>query len=660
MLYPNRHLLCMGCAVIALASCSKPSPQPAAETSGAETATPPGKPTAAQLAYSPYVNDAQPLSADDGSRPYFGDTHLHTSYSTDAGMIGNTLGPDDAYRFARGEAVTSSTGLPARLQRPLDFLVVSDHSENLGLAPGIAEGNQALLKSPWGKQVYDLVRSGDQAKGIEAYDMWMVGMRAGKDPLAEQTALKAEMWKRMTTAAEKYNQPGKFTAFIGFEWTSQPGGANLHRNIVFRDGKSFADQVIPISTYDSSDPEKLWEWMAAYEKKTGGRMLAIPHGGNLSNGLMFDDVTLTTRQPLTKAYAISRMKYEPLYEVTQMKGDAETDPALSPNDEFANFERWNRGSFGAEVKTAAQLAKEPAREALKRGMQYEAKLGANPFKFGMIGSTDAHTSLSTTQEDNFFGKVVPLEPSAAPIRFDEIVSGRPGPEAARHYARETSASGIAAVWSKSNTREALWDAMARKEVYATTGTRLRVRTFAGYDFTAADVTRADFARHGYAHGVPMGGDLKAAPNGKAPVLLVQALKDPDAANLDRVQIIKGWVDSAGKSHEQVYDVAWSGQRDGSRKPGSNGKLPAVGNTVNIDAATYTNTIGTPMLSAAWRDPAFDPKQRAFYYVRVLEIPTPRWTTFDAKKFGVKRPTDVPATIQERAYTTPIWYTPGPA
>ena len=647
--------LLLGASLAALAGCSPSPDTQAAATGGDEPApAPAGKPTAAQLSYSPYTKSALPAEADDGMRPYYGDTHLHTAYSTDAGMIGNTLGPEDAYRFARGEEVISSTGLPVRLQRPLDFLVVSDHSENLGLSPAIAEGNQTVATHPWGKKVYDLVRSGIVENGIAAYDLWIKQMNALDDPFKGDNRLQSEMWARETAAAEKYNEPGKFTAFIGYEWTSMPNGNNLHRNVIFRDGKARADQIIPMSAYDSSDPEDLWKWMAAYEQKTGGRALAIPHGGNLSNGLMFDDITLTTKQPIGKAYATTRMKWEPLYEVTQMKGDAETDPAMSPNDEFADFERWNRGSFGPVKKTPEMLRKEPAREALKRGMQYEAKFGVNPFKFGMVGSTDSHTSLPTTTENNFFGKVVPLEPSAAPIRFDEVIAGRTAPAGSQMYARETSASGLAAVWAKSNTREAIWDAMSRKEVFATTGTRLRVRTFAGYDFTPEDVKRADFAKHGYAKGVPMGGDLKAAPKGKAPVLLVQAMKDPDAANLDRVQIIKGWMDKDGKTHEQVYDIAWSG----NRKPGANGKVPAVGNTVNVAEATYTNSIGAPTLMASWKDPAFDPAQKAFYYVRVLEIPTPRWTTFDAKKFGVKLPTDVPASIQERAYTSPIWYTPG--
>jgi hypothetical protein len=347
------------------------------------------------------------------------------------------------------------------------------------------------------------------------------------------------------------------------------------------------------------------------------------------------------------------MKWEPIYEVTQMKGDGETHPTLSLSDEFSNFERWDRGSFGPQSKTPDMLPREYAREALKRGLAYEEKLGVNPFKFGLIGSTDSHTSLATTQEDNFFGKVVPLEPSSDPIRFDEVIAGRPAPPGAQNYARETSASGLAAVWARDNTREALWDAMSRKEVYATTGTRIAVRVFGGFDFTTSDLDRSDFAEHGYATGVPMGGDLTAATQDRQPGFLIRAMRDPDGANLDRIQLVKGWLGKDGKIQEKIYDVAWSG----NRVPGTDGKLPPVGSTVNVEEASYTNAIGAPYLQTFWEDPDFDPTQRSFYYVRAIEIPTPRWTTYDAKFFKVKRQDDVPASIQERAYTSPIWYTP---
>jgi hypothetical protein len=657
--------LLAGVSLLALAGCNKPAPskadapQIAAASASDEPgpAAPAGQPSAAAPSYSPYLKGDHTPAPDDGMRPYYGDTHLHSSFSTDAGMLGTTLGPDEAYRFARGEEVKSNTGLPVRLRRPLDFLVISDHAENLGLALMIAESNPALLKNAWGKQVHDYARAGTVEGATKAFSMWSAAVQALTNPFkGQEEEIARPVWERLTTAAEKYNEPGKFTTIIGFEWTSGPNGNNLHRNVLFRDSKSLADQIIPISYYDTGDPEELWKWMDRYEKKTGGKVLAIPHNGDLSNGLMFDDVTLTTRKPIDADYARRRMAHEPIYETTQPKGDSETHPALSPNDEFANFERWDRGSFGPERKTPDMLPREYTRAALKRGLQYAARFGVNPFKMGLIGSTDSHTGLATTTEDNWFGMFALTEPSANPIRFDEVIIGRAPtdrPRSEQHLAREASASGLAAVWAKSNTRADIWDAMARKEVFATTGTRIRVRTFAGYDFASDDVTRSDFAKYAYAHGVPMGGDLEAAPKGKVPVILIQAMKDPDAANLDRVQVIKGWVDSANQTHEQVYDVAWSGDR----KPGADGKLPPVGNTVNVADASYTNSIGAPTLTAAWKDPAFDPRQRAFYYVRVLEIPTPRWTTYDAKRFGVKLPTDVPATIQERAYTSPIWYTP---
>jgi len=601
-----------------------------------------------QKEYSPYLDIGYP------QRVFFGDTHLHTAYSTDAGMVGNRLGPDEAYQFARGEIVVSSTGVRTRLQRPYDFLVVADHAENLGLATMIAEKNPDLLKTDFGREISGLVYAG---KYGDAYALWGDGMAKRKDPLAGNDALTQTMWERLTASAEKFNEPGNFTALIGYEWTSSPGGNNMHRNVIYRDSKAKADLVIPMSNYDSSDPEDLWKWMAAYEAKTGGRLLAIPHNGNLSNGLMFDDVTFTDKKPIDRDYAERRIRWEPVYEVTQMKGDGEAHPALSPNDEFADYGTWDKGSFGPEPKTMEMLPREYAREALKRGLAYEQKLGVNPFKFGMIGSTDSHTSLSTTEENNYFGKATPAEPMAEPERFQEKITGflqQPGgPDISiRHV--QTLASGLAAVWATGNTREALWDALKRKEVYATTGTRMIVRVFAGWDFEAADVQRPDFAKSGYERGVPMGGDLRKAPDGKAPAFMIRALRDVDGANLDRVQIVKGWLDSKGEMQEQVYDVMCSDDR------GINDKRQCdkpVGNTVDIKTATYTNSIGEALMMAYWQDPAFDPKQRAFYYVRVLEIPTPRWTTYDAAFFGIELPKDVPPTHQERAYTSPIWYTP---
>jgi hypothetical protein len=412
-----------------------------------------------------------------------------------------------------------------------------------------------------------------------------------------------------------------------------------------------------MSNYDSTDPEDLWNYMSEYEAMTGGRVLAIPHNGNLSNGLMFDDVTLTDKRPLDRDYALRRMRWEPVYEVTQIKGDGETHPILSPNDEFADYGTWDKGSFGPEPKTEDMLPREYAREALKRGLKYESEIGANPFKFGIVGSTDSHTSLATTEEDNYFGKATPAEPTADPGRFDEKITGflqQPGgPDITIRHVK-TLAAGLAGVWATENTREALFDALQRKEVYATTGTRMTVRLFAGWNFEAGDEDLPDFARQGYAHGVSMGGELGHAAAGDAPRFLIRALRDPDGANLDRIQIIKGWLGSDGQTHERVYDVAVSGEREID----SDGRCKTpVGNTVDVKAATFSNSIGDVMLFAYWKDPDFNPDERAFYYARVLEIPTPRWTTYDAAFFGVDLPSEVPPYQQERAYTSPVWYTP---
>jgi hypothetical protein len=602
-----------------------------------------------EVDYSPYAEHDFP------NQVFFGDTHLHTAYSADAGLVGATTTPDDAYRFAKGATVTSSNGVPARLQRPLDFLVVADHAENLGLRIALDEENEEVLATEWGRGLYELYSDGTAEALAQAYIYWgnafaLSDDRTG-DPLSA-TSLQETMWRRLTEAAERHDNPGAFTALIGFEWTSGPNGNNLHRVVMLRDGKQIADQILPFSAYDSEDPEDLWDWLEAYETSTGGRVLAMPHNGNLSNGLMFDDVGFSGA-PLDAAYAERRMRWEPVYEVTQMKGDGEAHPLLSPDDAFADYGTWDTGSFGPELKKPDMLPREYAREALKRGLAYEAALGVNPFKFGMAGATDSHTALATTTEDNFFGKVTLVEPTADPVRFEEQITGRATPDDPTDdiVHAQALAAGLAAVWARENTREAIWDAFARKEVFATTGTRIRVRVFAGTEFTEDDLYRSDFAAHGYAAGVPMGGDLTALS--EAPKLMVRALRDPDGANLDRVQVVKGWLDARGETHEMVYDVACSDRRtvvDGSCDA-------EVGSTVDVETATFTNRIGEPFLEAFWEDPDFDPSRRAFYYVRVLEIPTPRWTTYDAAFFGIDLPDGVPIEHQERAYTSPIWYTP---
>lgn len=605
------------------------------------------QPASVVAQYSPYATGTHP------QRLLWGDTHLHTSYSTDAALLGNTLDPEQAYRFARGETVTSSTGLRARLLQGLDFVVVADHSENLGLATMMAESNPELLTSEFGRKLHALFQSGELLKAMTFYDGKVA---EGRDPLPLSDTLKQSMWRRMTAVAESNNVPGVFTAIIGYEWTGTPGGSNLHRNVIYRDDAVLADTVLPFTAYQSTDPERLWDWMAAYEQKTGGKVLAIPHNGNLSNGLMFDNITLESRQALNADYAKRRMRWEPVYEVTQMKGDGEAHPLLSSSDEFADFETWDAGSF-TRAKKPGMIEREYAREALKRGLVFQASLGANPFQFGLIGSTDSHTSLATSREENFFGKAPPFEPSANATRFEENITGHyadpDGIDYAISHAR-ASASGLAAVWANENTRAGIWDALSRREVYATTGTRISVRLFAGWNFQPEDLGRSDFVSHGYTHGVPMGGELRGAQSGDTPAFLIHALRDPDGANLDRIQVIKGWVDTAGVSHERVYDIAVSS----GRKVNASGRsLAPVGNTVDAVSALYRNDIGEPALSARWVDPHFDARQRAFYYARVLEIPTPRWTTYDALRFGISLPATVPVSLQERAYTSPVWYVP---
>jgi hypothetical protein len=596
--------------------------------------------------YSPFVDQHYP------NRVFWGDTHLHTANSVDAGFVGNKLGPEEAYRFARGEEVTSSTGLRVKLLRPLDFLVIADHAEYFGLATMIKNGNPALLADPVGKRWYDMFNESKEG-GYKAF-MEVVRSGAGDNPqeLIQNPAAKRSLWESVNATADRYNEPGRFTALIGFEWSSTPKGGNLHRVVIFRDGADRANQVLPLPFYENPDPEYLWKYMAGYEKKTSGQILAIAHNGNWSNGLMFKLETLDGR-PLDRAYAETRMRWEPIYEVTQMKGDGETHPFLSSNDEFADFEPWDKADVPAQnAKKKSMLQFEYAREALKNGLALEVKLGANPFKFGMIGATDSHTSLATSREDNNFGKLPHMEPSNH--RAKETIIRSPVDPKLSSYASETGAAGLAGVWARENTREALFDAMKRKEAYATTGSRIMVRMFAGWDFRADELERPDFAKQGYKRGVPMGGDLSAAPKGTAPSFMIRALRDPDNANLDRIQVIKGWLDASGKTHERIYDVAVS---DG-RKIGSDGRCKTpVGNTVDIPDASYTNTIGDPLLTAHWVDPEFDPKQSAFYYVRVIEIPKPRWTAYDAKFFKIKMPDHVRMTVQDRAYTSPIWYTP---
>ena len=594
--------------------------------------------------YSPYAGRDYPDSV------LFGDTHFHTNLSFDAGLVGTRLTMDEGYRFARGEKVISNTGQPVQLIRPLDFLVITDHAEFIGLAPMIHRSDPDLLADPWGRWVHERFNAGPEGR-MEAFtDIIKWGTVKMQNPMGSNNAAKS-IWRDFVEKADTYNEPGRFTAMTGFEWTSTPKGDNLHRVVIFADGFEKTSQTLPYSLFDSQDPQDLWAYLASYEEQTGGRAVAIPHNGNLSNGLMFNPKNFRG-QTINRDYAERRIRWEPLYEMTQIKGDEEAHPLVSTEDEFADFENWDVSNIaGSAPKEDWMLRYEYARSALLVGLELGKKTGVNPFKFGMIGASDTHTALSTTREENYFGKYQKTEPS--PYRHNNEVIPADDP-ALRIMTSQEQAAGLMAVWARENTRSEIFDAMSRKEVYATTGTRIRVRVFAGWDFNSEEVVRPDFIAEGYRRGVPMGGDLMGGQKGQAPTFMVRALRDPDGANLDRIQIIKGWLDRKGKTHERIYDIAVSDDR----KIGKDGRArQAVGSTVDIATATYTNTIGDALLMAHWKDPDFDPKEHAFYYVRVLEIPTPRWTTYDAAFFGIDLPDNVPATLQDRAYTSPIWYSP---
>jgi len=627
----NLVWLGLGVGALAIAGCSKP-----AEKAPESTA-------AAVVAESPAV--VEPTYP---TRAWFGDTHVHTGWSADAGLDGAVTSPEDAFRMARGEEVKSNTGQMAKLRRPLDWMVITDHSDGMGTINEIRAGNPEMLADPTIKRWSEAMNSGDEKRNhaavLEAIDM----QSNGKLPAQLMNPKwMVSAWEKTIAIADKYNEPGKFTALIGYEWTVNAGGGdNLHRNIIYRDGADKAKAMLPLTTFQTQDPEKLWQWMSEYEAKTGGRLLAIPHNGNLSNGRMFEETTFAGG-PMTRAYAEARAKWEPLFEVTQIKGQSESHPSLSPNDEFSSWDLWDRGNLNGEAKKPGMYRTEYWREALKSGLKLDAALGANPFKYGANAATDTHTGLPTADEDNFWGKFRGLEPSPTRWKPTVIGGGRPG----SIYAWEQSASGYMGVWATANTREALWDAMKRRETFATTGPRMTVRFFGGFGFNDGDV--ADLVKAGYAKGVPMGGDLPASPDGKAPTFLIAAMKDPEGANLDRVQVIKGWLGADGKTYEKVYDVKWSGDR----VPGADGKLPPVGNTVDVKTATYQNSIGAPELVASWSDPDFDPKLKAVYYVRALEIPTPRWTDYDTVRFKSTMPAKVTMILQERAFTSPIWYMP---
>ena len=538
--------------------------------------------------------------------------------------------------------------MPVRLNRPLDFLVVADHAEYMGLFPSLDAQDPALLATEVGQRWYEMLKSGPEAAAnilIEFGD----SLRSGTD-LIKSSSFQEAIWEKVVDKAEQYNQPGNFTAFIGYEWSSGRGGGNMHRVVIFKDGKEETRQITPFSSFDNDRPKALWQFLANYERDTGGGVLAIPHNSNVSAGLMFASED-SDGETMTLDYAEQRNRWEPLLEVTQFKGDSETHPFVSPDDEFADYESWDQfAGFSVRPHQDWMFANEYARPALRQGLALSMQLGMNPFQFGMIGSSDSHTGIPSADENNFWGKFSWHEVN--PTRVMEPFVNIPD---ITQFEWEMAASGLAGIWAEENTREALFKAMQRRETYATTGPRIRVRFFGGWDFSESDLFAPDWVERGYDRGVPMGGELVPATYRSArPTFMVSAWKDADGANLDRVQIVKGWLGEDGKTQEKVYDIALSDDRKVSAKTG---RAPAVGNTVDTATASYRNDIGSVYFSTLWSDPDFDPKEAAFYYVRVLEIPTPRWTAYDAAYFNLELPEQVPLVTQERAYTAPIWYQP---
>ena len=587
------------------------------------------------------------VKADIPEQVFWGDLHLHTYYSFDSYNFGNkTVGPDEAYRFAKGEEVTAHGGKKAKLEQPLDFLMVSDHAEYLGMFIGIDRSDPEIASTEIGKDWARMADEGDTAGPMNEVVEALTHGGAKRQPSENY---RGTIWSELVEAAERHNEPGRFTTFAGYEWTAMPGGGNQHRVVVFKDDKDKTLQTIPFSAADSNDPMDLWRYLAEYEKTTGGEVIAIAHNGNISNGNMFGFVQ-SDGSPFTQEYVDLRARWEPLYEMTQVKGDGEAHPLLSTDDEFADFENWDENNISLAPKPTDPealrkwLGGEYAREGLKQGLELQNRFGVNPYQFGMIGSTDSHTGLATADDDNFWGKFVESQP-----RKNRLLSKMGG----RLWDNwRLTGSGYVGAWARANTREEIFAAFKRREVYATTGPRISVRFFGGWDYQPSDIEKPDLASIGYAKGVPMGGVLKE--KGKAPRFIVVAAKDPNGANLDRVQVIKGWRSADGKLHEKIYEVVYAGDREVNPQTG---KIAPVGNTVNFEDATYTNSIGSPLLSTVWTDPDFNADIPAFYYVRVLEIPTPRWTLYDAVRYNITPPKDVPLVTQDRAYSSPIWYNP---
>jgi len=568
---------------------------------------------------------------------YFGETHVHTSWSFDAYVFGNMkAGPEDAYRYAKGETITHAAGYPIKITRPLDFMAVTDHAEYAGVIPLANDPGSPISKLPIAEQLK--VRSKED---IQRVYLFLGDSIIKNAPIKELVSpeVAGNVWKQVISIADKYYQPGKFTTFVAYEWTSTPDNRNMHRNIIFKDSKKVPE--VPFSSLDSDHPEDLWNWMDT-QRKAGIELLAISHNANLSDGIMFPLEVDNKGRPIDAAWAQERVNNEPLTEIHQLKGTSETHPLLSPNDEFADYEILNYLLGG--VDRTPKIHGSYVREAWQNGLAMQDSRGYNPYKMGVVGASDSHNTASSYSQNDYFGGHGLLD-ATPEIRLS-------GKKEAGMNMGLLSTAGLGGVWAEENTRESIFAAMQRKETFGTSGVRIKVRLFGGWDFHPDVLNQQDWVKTGYAQGVSMGGDLPKKA-GKEPTFIVWAVKDPDDGNLDRIQIIKGWTKD-GQIFEKIYDVAWSG----SRKPDPvTGKVPPVGSSVDITNATYTNTIGDVELKTVWKDPDFDPSLHAFYYTRVLQIPTPRWTTYDAKKLGVPPPNWVAPTVQERAWTSPIWYSP---
>ncbi|MGB5291524.1 MAG: DUF3604 domain-containing protein, partial [Lysobacterales bacterium] len=585
------------------------------------------------------VEKTQTAAYNELRNPYFGQTHLHSGWSFDEAIYNVRLGPENVYRHARGDKVKHPAGYDVQLKIPLDFMVDSEHAEYLGVLIRMYDPNDPLSKHPLAAQIVD---SGDDvALSTKAfYNLVSQTIQPDgstkPDPVLNAPELKRTVWDEYIKITDSFNEPGKFTTLVGYEWSSQPNMSNLHRNVIFRSSENLS---VPFSYFDSQKPEDLWAWMDQ-QREGGVDLLAIPHNGNLSNGVMFA-LNDSDGNPITKAYAQTRMRNERLTEIIQTKGQSETHPLMSPSDEFAGFEIWTKPVAGPG--TVKVVETNYVRNAFGNGLAIEKEIGVNPFKYGVVGGGDIHTSIVSHEEYQHTGEHN-LKSGTPHQRLLESLPNEPSKI-------EQGTAGLSNVWAEENTREAIYDALARQETWATSGSRITVRVFGGFDFGDMTPADPDWVRLGYEKGTPMGGDLPVSTTDTAPSLMIAALRGPNSGNLDRVQVVKGWVDADGNTHDRIYDVVWSGDR----MIGEDGKLPPVGNTVDIANASYTNTIGSAVLQTVWTDPDFDSAVAAFYYLRVLEIPTPRWSTYDAKALGIDPPKDFPATIQERAWTSPIWY-----